>query len=214
MRLCAALAAIAVLSGCGNDPARVDYLAAIRGLTDRKAPEASAGPKAMKRAAIDGVGKPLLYGLVTARKAESVFALIQTRGPFVTWGGTDGVTLTFRDGVLVSSKGLGVDLTSAAVPTLAEIARGEGTVQRVHYSYDGGDVEVASRYNCQLAFVGAETLTIAELAFPTRHVVESCEGEGDAFRNEYWIETGGKLRQSRQYVSKSVGYLELSLLSR
>lgn len=215
MRSAAAVAVMAVLAGCGNDPGSLDYLDTIGGLVNRKEAAApSAGPRAMKRAAVDAIGKPVMHALVPSTKAEAVFALIQTRGRLVTWGAADGVTLTLQDGVLLSSKGLGVDLTSAVVPSLGEIGRASGTVQRVHYGYDGGDVEVATRYSCELSLVGTETVTIAQLGFPTRHVVESCQGPAGSFRNDYWIETGGKVRQSRQFVSESVGYLELSLLSR
>jgi hypothetical protein len=206
---------LAVLAACGNNPGVIDDVKQLRDkFGKRSGPAAPYGPPPIPLAALDQIGKPLLFAGVPREQVWSVFAQLQTRGPLVTWGSSDGATLTLRDGVVTASRGLGDDLTSAVVPSAAAIAAGQGTVRRVHYSYQGGDREVPMRYTCALSSAGTETLTVVGLQHRVRRVVEACEGEGPAFRNQYWFQDGGKLRQSKQWLGETVGYLELVVLSR
>lgn len=152
---------------------------------------------------------PLLRATLKSRPADALLVPIATNGAVVTWSTADNTTLGMKQGVLVATRGLVADLVSASVPSAAQLARGVGSHQRVHFYLDGEDHTVRRDYQCELSTEGSETIAIVERSYTTRHVVETCRSASGKITNHYWFESGSIIRQSRQWVSQGVGYLEL-----
>lgn len=212
-----ALLALLVLAACGSETGVNDDLALAKrrlALVLGGGAAAGGGLPPLSRALFDSIGKPLLKVTLVEKDVTAVLGLVAQNGNAVTWATADNITLSLRDGVIVASRGLVDDLMSASVPSLRELAGGIGVVQRQHFMLQGGEREVMAAFDCSLALKGTESLTLYDIGYSVRHVVETCKGPSATFRNEYWLEAGGKMRQSRQWIGKQVGFVELQLVSR
>ncbi|WP_158585688.1 YjbF family lipoprotein [Pseudooceanicola sediminis] len=132
-----------------------------------------------------------------------------------TWIAPDGSGFSFRDGVLIGTRGLGDDLMAADVTDLrARLADGQdGRSERFHSYLTGeGQIEVRS-YVCDLTHV----------LQPRPGLRETCAGVSDSFTNTYFTPPGPttdrttdrtraeaparSVETSRQYVSAATGAL-------
>jgi hypothetical protein len=203
------LAALA-LSGCGSD---TDQITGVRtaqtvvgGILKSRGPApAEAG---VTRAALNTIQSPVMLVKVTGTGASAVVVPFGSNAGVATWSSVDRKTVSFRQGILVATRGLGDDLMSVIAPSSAEIARGTGNHDRVHYYLNGEDQPERHLYRCTLAVVGSETITLVDRAYATRHIKESCSGPAGRFVNHYWFENGSILRQSSQRIGESLGQLE------
>lgn len=221
-RLFCALTSLALLAACGNDTSRVDSFdlvkEAVTKSTDkvRGASTAPAAPQkdlGLTRAFLATLSAPVDLVTIEQYGAQGVIAKIATNGPVETWSSIDHKTLGLRNGVIVSSRGLGDDLLAATVPSVADLSRdGEGH-QRLHTTLGPSDLPAVRRYDCSIAAVGPETLVLVERSYATRHFRETCVSPWGNFVNDYWLQNSGKIRQSRQWISKTVGYVAVKHLS-
>lgn len=210
----AAILAVGLLAGCSNDPERgagwANARAALKALAAaRNAPPPSGAPQ-LTPAQVDGSPIKLLLAVIEADGRGTALGLVSSNSGTETYSTIDGVTITLRDGVMISTRGFAPDLMSAEAPTGRQIAAGDGSHLRRYQILDGDDRTLSPTYECHLRGEGRETLAIAGRSHPTRKVIEVCLGEGTAFENLFWIDNSGKIRQSRQWTGTSVGNLRLS----
>lgn len=217
--LLAPLFAIAMsLTGCGTDTDRLQGFGIAKGIASdvtgkmrRKAPPSK--DLGLTRAGLASIKTPVDLVTIENVNATGVIAKIGSNNGVETWSSVDHRTLSMRNGVVVATRGLGADLMSASVPgvsTLASAGQGYG---RVHVLLNGEDKPIKNRYSCSVADMGTETLTIVERSYTTRHMREECTGPQGSFANDFWFQSGGKLRKSRQWISQDVGYVLIQHLS-
>lgn len=207
------IAAVLALGACGNDEGATSNFNDIRkALSPKLNQDAAVANAPITRDAIRQLGVPLMRGTVPARGTVGFMGVLDTKGDIVNWQttGRDGVVL--QRGVLLQSRGLGDDLMSARAPSAGQIIQGSGTFQRQYIYLDGADQEVRWDYACSFAPAGPETIQIVGLAYATQRVTETCRGAPGVITNQYWIESGGNIRQSVQWISKGVGYMKLESL--
>lgn len=220
--LAAAMAAL--LAGCGNDGGGGGPIAALREIGAPMIASAFAGRRAVPaqpaalprptREQIDGADRELIFSAVPARGSGATLAMIGQNGPVATYTTADGTTLALAGGVVVASRGLGEDLMSASAPSAAAIAAGRGSHERAYFFLGGVDQKRELRIACTLQAGAATRVTVVGLSFPVREVTETCTGSAGTITNSYWVEPGGRIRRSRQWLSPTVGHLEIELLSR
>ena len=210
-----ALGVLLMMAGCGNDPVRVDSAALIKGALQKAVVGKSAAPAAppLNRAAIDQQGLPLTRAALPKSGAVAVLALIGANNGAQTWGTADGITLVLRNGVALATRGLGTDLMSASAPYAATLASGASHDRR-HYYLFGGEKEIENTFACTMSSLGREAISIVGLGYAVQHRQEHCTGPSGTFTNDFWFDTLGKIRQSRQWISPPVGYMELQDLMR
>lgn len=168
--------------------------------------EEAAGPAAEpSRASIAAFTDPLILARVDDTGGLAFMVRTRSYGATAVWQSTDQVSITLVGGLLRATRGMGDDLMSADVPGLGEAA----AFGREHY-YIGGDARTRlTTFACRRESLGPETITVLERAYSTRHITETCTaGEAD-FTNDYWVDSRGVMRKSRQWVSKGVGYVTL-----
>lgn len=222
--LAAAIAAL--LSGCSSEGggAGAGPFTALRevgapmlaaALAARRA--APAQPGALPRPTreqIDAADREIIFSAVPARGSGATLARIGQNGPVSTYTTADGTTLSLAGGVVVGSRGLGEDLMSALAPSAAAIAAGRGSHSRAYYFLGSVDQKRELRIACTLQTGAATRVTVVGLSFPVREITETCSGSAGTITNTYWVEPGGRIRKSRQWLSPTVGHLEIELLSR
>ena len=210
MRRIPALAAVLALAlaGCGSEQSDLGATAGrlFQALKSRAGGGAAPAPP-VSRAQIAGFTDPLLYGRIPSRGADSFLGLAAEGGPYHTWISPDGISLTLRDGgVLVATRGLGEDLVAAEVPAI----RGPGGAALRRHRYLGGDERLTEvTFRCRIEPAGRETIEVLERRYATRRVAETCRSGARRFRNDYWLGNQGDIRQSRQWISDSVGFIIL-----
>lgn len=137
-------------------------------------------------------------------------------GEIVQWRTEDNVTVTFRAGMLIATRGLGGDVISAEVPVAEGVTGPARPGARALFVRTGDLEEHRVSLACDLADLGAKTIEIVERAHPVRHLRETCvaEGEGEV-QNEYWVDSrDGIVWQSVQWAGPHVGYLRIRQLTR
>ena len=72
-------------------------------------------------------------------------------------------------------------------------------------------MSVAGTYDCVTSTVGIERIEVLGRAYGTTHLTETCtrSSGGGKVTNEFWIE-GAAIRQSRQWVSGGLGYIDFA----
>ena len=124
----------------------------------------------------------------------------------ITWKTKDEATFSQRGGVLIQTRGLGADLMSADAPSVGQLRSG-ASYQRIYYFLGADDQGTRRTYDCTASVVGSESIEIMARSHATTRVTEVCERPLGKVTNDYWIE-GATIRQSRQWVSGAVGYVE------
>lgn len=206
----AAMACVAVLASCASD--KNDYREfSMLGQALKQKFSGAGNDFELNRAMIDEMQMPLMLAQVPKHDVRATLIPIGVNGAVVTWTAPDGSTLALREGVLVGSRGLSPDLMSAAVPTQA-LLRGGEPYTRSHYDLGHDDQTERRDFTCQGQAMGATVLEIHDLRFAVEKITETCSGPTATFTNYYWVEKNGTVRQSRQWVGPSVGFLELRRL--
>lgn len=195
--LCAALA----LAGCSSekDPASGGQMvkaAASAVLSGRKAGEA----KPITRAELNAYKTPMIEIKVPQTGLTAYVVPISNANGVETWASASDQSVSFRDGIMVATRGFGPDLMRSEGPSLARIAQGTGTVTRRMTWLDGSDAVQQFDFVCELSVAGSESITVVDRQHSTRHVLEHCTGEHGEFTNEYWLEGGNFLRKSKQLL--------------
>lgn len=147
-----------------------------------------------------------LYAELPSSGATATLAIETVNGTVTTWRTADNATLSFDDGVLVSTRGLGDDLMGAgAEKTLAAFAGGDAGPYRRQYRYlDGENHTVYLNAGCTVQGRGTEAVDGRHL----RRRDEVCETFHSAFTNVFWFDSMGRVVRSRQWVGPEIGYVE------
>lgn len=210
------LALIGLTAACGpmNEGGlgtkAVERLGTLTGL--RSAPPA-APPVVPTDALEQGPGNVLMVTLL-GRNAVAALTRVGTNNGIDTWRTAKGVTLSFRDGILVASRGLNQDLMGADIGGLPQALRaGSGTVQRTHSFLDSEDQITSSAMTCVITRQGPEVIATVSGEIDTIKVTEKCTGTALVFENSYWLDgPGGQIVQSRQALAPSVGFIKVNQL--
>lgn len=223
-RSLAGLVALALLSACGNDRTPNPVLSAVGAAAKNSLAKVRAGkaapaeqttaqpasPEAL-RAELAKAGKPVL--LVSSKTlGQTGFLMVSdAKGGVLTWATPDGATFTQRDGVLIQTRGLGSDLMSAQVPSVGQLLQAGTPYQRVYFFLGGDDQGTRRTYDCTTSIVGKESIDVLGRAHATTHVTETCtrSSASGKLTNEFWIE-GSMIRQSRQWVSSGIGFIDFA----
>jgi hypothetical protein len=215
-RVIAALAALALVAGCGSEKSEGSPIGQAVGavakstigmVAARRKGATAAAPAPVTRADLEKFGLPILRATIKARGADAFLTIGDTKGNVVTWATTDGSTFTLRDGVLIQTRGLGPDLMSAQAPSLSDLQTNGGTHQRLYFSLGEDDQTVRRTYDCTVSVLGRESIEIFSKAHTVTRVSETCARPQGSITNDYWIE-GATIRKSRQFASGAVGFID------
>lgn len=100
----------------------------------------------LTRAMLNRQGQPTLLAELPKLSVSATMALFGRNGDVQTWKSADGVSLSFLDGVLVSSRGLGADVMSADVSGTRAMLAGDGSARHIRlHSYLDGDYQPSIR---------------------------------------------------------------------
>jgi Group 4 capsule polysaccharide lipoprotein gfcB, YjbF len=219
-RFAAAVVALALVAGCGNDKSGPNPMVAAIGSMAKSGvakvkgkptgPQPAAAAKAATpadlRAQLEKAGQPVLLVAAETLGRTSFLGVVDGKAGVQTWESPEGASFSLRDGILIQTRGLGADLMSSDAPSLAQLRAG-GSYQRLYFFLGPDDQGTRRTYDCTTKVVGAEAVDVLAKSFQTTHVTETCQRPLGSLTNDFWID-GGMIRQSRQWVSASVGYVQ------
>lgn len=189
-----ALLALGLMAGCGGS---------LGSVTASLGRVQQADLNTVSRDKLVAFGQPIMRVTIPGLGIDTLVSPRETKGDLVTWEAADGYTFTFRNGVLIETRGLGPDLMSAAAPAASQIAAGAATNRSYFYAWDS-DANQRRDYRCIAEQRGQETVAIYGRNHTARHVVEACQRDVGRLSNEFWFEAGS-IRQSKQWISPEAG---------
>ena len=216
LRITTALLCLMVLTNCGNDGGLKPLTAAFelaRGTIAKRNQ-----PKLNIRAALTPETVALFpSGLMLSelpdRQAQGTLAPLTRNGESRTWTTIDGITVTFQNGILQATRGLGNDLMSADLDEVQSGVLGRANrAVRVHRTLDDEGFMELQPFICDYTRRTGVNGEIATGRFLATHVVEDCVSSMLSIENHYWIDRSGTIRKSAQWVGEDVGYLLSELL--
>lgn len=164
---------------------------------------------------------PFLEISVAQTKATAYLAPIayrkgQGQGEVVVWSTEQGQHIILRNGILIGTRGLGGDLSSADVSLTSEsIAnRSESNGLRTLYVRDDNNANIPIEMRCSISKVGPETIVIVGKQLDTLRMQETCTDENLTVTNDYWANTDGTISKSRQWAGPRLGYLGIRQLEK
>lgn len=200
MRVWPVVLAALVIGGCSSDPSSVGMMKSVARLSN-----ALLSVPARYQALV-AERAPKIDVSVEARRTAAAYRLAGTRSGHETWLGSDGVSLAFREGILVETRGMGGDLMASDVSDLAPLVLGKitGTAHRTVDILDGSDQIRSLAFSCQISLRGTREIdgVTADL------VSEECIDDTSRFINLYWL-VGGRVIQSRQWAGPFTGTLAI-----
>lgn len=142
---------------------------------------------------------------------QATLAPVARRQDYTIWQTLDGITLTLRHGLLTATRGLGNDLMSADVAN--NLAMLSGTMGSKYYPHirsylDGEDRTLFRAYQCRQSSQRESRIMIDGTSHLLRQIEESCVSPDHKFSNVYWLDRGGVVLKSRQWVSSKAEYIE------
>lgn len=211
------------ISGCGKSAKKNAHVtpsvfgAAISTVAGMLKPSAKpVDPRTqITRQAIDASAVPVLFASIKSRNAFATLSSAGKNRDVETWVSADGISLSFKRGIVVATRGLGHDLMAADTSDVFKVINaGRGDAIRIHDYLNGEDQIYQRSFYCTVRTRGREVLHIFEVDTSTRHVIESCNNPEMTLENHYWIANSGKVIQSKQWVGPEIQYVFTQQLSR
>ena len=219
MRLIFSILSLIALSACGNSTELVtgetEVLKIIKDKLD--APSGATAyidaRKVVSRDIIDGVGVPILFVEID-RGQNGTMTQYPGVGVGQTWLGMDGSTITLDNGLLKATRGMGDDLMGSEISLEINWSDLEEVPYERRMAYLRFDNKThINEYSCTLTDMNSmETISLFDAEFSVNHFQETCQGAAGSFVNDYYIDTEGLVRNSRQYQGNKIGYMTIARL--
>ena len=210
-------ASVLLLASCGSDPRRGQDGGFAQLVTSRLSTgfaSKDVAPVTLTRAQLDTIITPVQLAKLEKLGVEGLIAQIGTNRGIETWSSVDTKTLSFRDGVLIATRGFSGDLMTAEAPSRAQLADTSQDYLRHYIFLSGENQELRRNFTCVVVDFGPETITIVERAYQTTWLRENCTGRTGSFDNDYWYDASGTLRQSRQWAGSTLGHVMIKHLAK
>lgn len=153
----------------------------------------------------DAQSGPVMRIDISSRNASARLSRVAVNKDVETWLAVDNISLSFRQGVLVASRGLGFDLMGADVQGTLNAISGQGEdVYRHQMRYLTGDNHTNYLMaGCSMKLIGVDVVNAQQL----QRFDETCKARRNNFTNIFWLNGLGDIVQSRQWVSPEIGFI-------
>ena len=214
LSLTAAILAGLSLSACTNARKDNPGLSIIKNFVTPKSKDAVVSDPQQIAAAVNeslnAYSGPLALATFEKTNNNVVLRQITSNGPYKTWanlGSAERRSITMRNGVITSTRGLIRDLMSSDIEqSLALIsARRSGQVTRVQRYLDSENKISEVRANCTISRGGQAQVQVGHINRVATEMVESCQDGDRSFKNIYRVDSGGRVLQSVQWLNPFYG---------
>jgi hypothetical protein len=214
IRLLVLFLGLTALTACSNSPdltkGEIEIISLIRDAAQAQTTQENFvdARKLVTRDKIDASGMEVLFVELESGKNGTSIKYPGTNIGEV-WLGVDGTTITFKNGHLIATRGLGEDLMSSegTFPSFHVISDSAKYLKMQSWLLDDNQIKSVN-YSCTAAVESArKAITIFEKTFLVQRVLETCKADDSTIKNEYFFERNGIVRRSRQYHSPALGHI-------
>lgn len=175
---------------------------------------AAADPNALVSKALSATKGPIAIVVRLDTKAVLAMNPVGRNGDYVTWGSAPGQGITYKRGVMTSTRGLGEDLMSSRIDAAvsAITSRRDADYTRQHFYLGDLGQTAQLTLNCSLRRSGTEKVAIGEINANAVIMKEKCRKGEIAFTNIYWVDGAGRVLKSSQWIGQRMGNLAIQNL--
>lgn len=216
-RVSSALLAFAALTGlasCGNDTAQSQRTEVFKQLvsgTIARSRNTARPPVTVAQInqALATKSEPLALVTVETRKASALVIQIGRNGNYRTYATEQRQTLTFRDGMITSTRGLGGDLMSSEETALLSLVsrKSTGNAPYTMRFLTGEDVTATLHYTCAVSRDGTAPVRLGKINTVAQKMTAQCTGSDGSFSNTYLVDGAGDIISTRQWLGAFTGYV-------
>lgn len=219
----ALLGCVAFLSACSNTQGDENVFTVGKALYQQiktdpgTAPDPNAVAQVAQHALTNSQGPLAIYRL-EKRKAVAVIRPIAENGAYRSWasyGVSDRRSVSSRNGVMTSTRGLGNDLMSSDLSALlalvADRKDGEARIEQRYLDGENQIVTIAS--DCTVTRGEREHFaTPADRHVHVTRMAATCHQDTRSVNNSYLVTDAGNIVQSRHWAGPDFGYSTLQRL--
>lgn len=170
------------------------------------------------REQLAAAGRPVIWFAVPRFGMASPALELARNAGFDTYMSGDQTSVTLRDGMIMATRGLLVDLHAQDLSIAPiNIFRGEFPKQytRTQRHLTGEGTLSTLTYDCAIApEPEAEQIEVFGQTHTTTRLTELCRNTARAFRNDYWIDSRSRrVIKTNQSVSKEVGHVSVEVVT-
>jgi len=221
MKLVFSILFLLALSACGNSPElETGETKVLKIIKDKMETPSGAtayidARKLVSREILDSVGVPILFVEID-RGQNGTLSQYPGEGIGQTWLAVDGSTITLENGILKATRGMGDDLMGSEISHEINWSDLKEVSYKRRMAYLRLDNKtLINEYSCTLTDMNSmETINLFDADFSVKHMQETCRGLAGSFVNDYYIDTEGLVRNSRQYQGAKIGYMTIARLDR
>lgn len=214
---------VALLTACSNTQGDENVFTVGKALYQNMKTEATTEPdpnavaQVAQHALANSDGALAIYRL-EKRKAVAVIRPIADNGAYRSWasyGVSDRRSVSSRNGILTSTRGLGNDLMSSDLSALLSLVadRKEGTARIEQRYLDGENQIVTIASDCTVTRGDrAHFATPVEPHVQVRRMTAVCRQDTQTVNNWYLVTKSGDIVQSRHWAGPDFGYSTLQRL--
>lgn len=186
--------------------------------------EAGARPESppLTRAQVEKIPAPVLQVVLEDRGVSGIVVPYSTRRDrynqtITTWRNGSGSQIVLRDGVLISTRGIGNDLGSARVEAAVAAINSRQPVSGPQNLFVKGYGNLTTRIDldCTMESLGPTQIEILERTHGVIHLRQACVSSEFDVTNDYWVDrSGSTVWQSRQWAGPELGYFSIQKLKK
>jgi hypothetical protein len=154
--------------------------------------------------------EPLTLISIESREASALVIQIAQNGPYRTYATAQRQSVTFRDGMITSTRGIGGDLMSSDTSALRSLVtrKKNGTSPYIMRYLTGEDVTQELQYSCTITRNGTAPVNLGEVNTVAVQMTAQCDNGADgSFSNTYLVDGAGDVVGGRQWLGPYIGYV-------
>ena len=147
--------------------------------------------------------QPIILIASNNEKVQATLVALGNNKERLTWVSSDGISLSYDNGILIATRGFTRDLMSLNHPNLRRVFRNLNKPYfKTHRFLDSTNQDEDIKFTCVMKKKSDPRLSILEYKISTTHIIENCESNYQSYTNEYYLlpETDIVLK-SKQWIS-------------
>jgi|GEM_PF-3049141 len=169
------------------------------------------------RAQVEAGKLPLLRAHLEKFDVRATLVEVARNGEHRTYFTGDEISITLRNDILISTRGLGLDLAALGLSSGdLQTALAKKEMQRGYRYIDVQNKQQNVVVSCTVMVSGPATeLDLLDVKHNVVPITEHCEGDGITFENEYWMNpNSGNIWKSTQWIGVGIGRITIEVLKR
>lgn len=171
--------------------------------------ENSGEKKLYDRKWLSQFNQPIILLASVDGKRQATLVALGNYKDILTWVSADGISVSFRNGILIATRGYSEDLLESKHNDLSSIFNLSRKNKEKTYRYlDGKNEYKEITFSCSITIEENITSNFLALKLQTNKIIEDCDSENSKHSNEYYVLPNTDIvLKSKQWVSPSNGYI-------